>query len=249
MLAGLAVPAVALTVGWRWAFVGASGLAVLAAIATPRSMTTIRLEQRTERQSTATPAMLQLAVGVGFAAGSVSLLSSFLVDSADEIGISNATADWLVVIGSILGLTTLVASGLRADRRGGRHLVVVARMLAVGAALFILLALNVTAVFVIVAPLAYSAAWGWNGVFHFAVVTANQDAPGTATGIVQTGALTGSLSMVIVGGLIAHDHSCVAVWILAAACSFLGAAIILLGRRTIVLSTSRARQAALGATS
>src|SRR5205823_1137887 len=37
LLAGAAVPAVALTVGWRWAYVIAAGLAVLALVGAPRA--------------------------------------------------------------------------------------------------------------------------------------------------------------------------------------------------------------------
>ena len=45
LLAGAAVPAVALTVGWRWAYVIASGLAVLALLGAPRGGEYVRAPQ------------------------------------------------------------------------------------------------------------------------------------------------------------------------------------------------------------
>ncbi len=247
LLGGLAVPLIALTVGWRWAFAGAALLAVAACAVVPRprqSLARRRAAARGRVGPEPIAPLAMLAAGFGLALMACTSLGTFLVTSGVAAGIGRGAAGLVAALASVLCLAARVAVGARADRRGGRHLVDVAVLLGLGAVGLLLLAVGsgdrLAWAFVPGAALAYAAGWGWNGLFNFAVVRSHPIAPARATGITQAGGRLGGMVGPLCFGLVAVHARFPAAWSLAAAEAVAGAGLILVGRR-LLLAAGRDR--------
>jgi predicted MFS family arabinose efflux permease len=213
LVGGLAVPLVALTIGWRWSFV----LCALAAGATAALVPQVAVTMPPSEGDSAAAgaplrAMLLLAATVGFGAAGAGCLASFAVAGATRIGVGNASAGWLVAFGSALAIATRVSLGYRADLRGGGHLAIVGWMLLLGAVGAIGLRSQGAWLFVGAVPLVFSAGWGWPGLFNLAVISHNPSAPGAATGFTQTGTYLGAALGPMMFGLIADRSSWTTAW-------------------------------------
>lgn len=228
LLGGLAVPAIALTVGWRWAFVAGAVFAFSSAVQVPSapSATVARPGHRREgRPDVPTRHLLFLAAGVGLGSSASNSLSAFLVLSGVAAGLSEGTAGLLLTAGSVAGIGVRLLVGSRADRHPGRTLAVMAAMFAVASSSFALLASGVEVLFLLATPLAFATAYAWPGLFHLAVVRTNPSAPGAATGLTMTGTLAGAVAGPVLFGTIATHGSYAAAWLMATA-FLLGAALI-----------------------
>lgn len=237
LLAGFALPAIVLTVGWRWAFV-ASGALAAASIATvphvPSAAATGRARASGDRSGDLPlRVMAWLALGVALGAASAGTLGAFFVTAGVDAGLSEGTAGLVLAFGSAVGVATRLAAGVRADRREGGHLRVVALMLTGGAVFYCLLATQTPAAFVVAGPLAFATGWAWPGLSNLAVVRINPRAPGAATGIVQTGTYLGAVVGPVVFGFVAEHVSFRAAWLGAAATALLAAATIAEARRRV----------------
>lgn len=240
LLGGLAVPVIALTVGWRWAFVAGSVFAAASALTVPAAPAGVarRTNSRTGTPDVPVKYLAFLAVGVGFGSAASNALSAFLVSSGVEAGLGAGAAGIMLTIGSVAGLAVRLLVGARADRYPGRTLVVMAAMFSAASLSFLLLATERTALFVVGTPLAFATAYAWPGLFHLAVVRSNPSAPGVATGIAMTGTLTGAVSGPIVFGAIVGSGNYSAAWI--AGALFLVAAAVIVGISSRLIREPRA---------
>jgi predicted MFS family arabinose efflux permease len=227
LLAGIAVPAFALTVGWRWAFATTAVLAVIAAASVPR----LRRPHVPEHASRGLRALrrrrtvLLLVLAIMLGVGAASALGVFFVDAAVTAGLSPAAAGWLQALGSSLAVGARLQAGRLADAQPSGHLRLVTVMLAGGAAGYLLLGAGGAPAIVVGTMLAFALGWGWVGVFFFAVVRLNPEAPGAATGVVQTGDFAGSLVGPIVFGSLASGGTYQIAWFVAATLAILGAGV------------------------
>lgn len=233
-LAGLAVPALALTVGWRWAFVAAAALAVVSALLVPAVPAGL---DRVPVARAAAPGgllplriMAVLALGGGLGAGAAGTLGAFLVSAGVDAGLSEGSAGLALSVGSGVGIACRLAAGVLADRRSGGHLRWVAAMLTVGAFGYLLFATETPGPFLAGLPLAFGAGWAWPGLFNLAVVLANPASPGAATGVTQTGTYLGVVLGPLLFGVVAEHLSFAWSWRLVALTSWLGAGAIWIGR-------------------
>ena len=248
LLGGLAVPTIALTVGWRWAFVAAAALAVVGVVAVPRGR-----DRRAEAQATSTgrsgdsswTALAVLAAGVGLGAAAAGTLGTFFVAASVRSGISEGNAGLLAAAGGASVVVVRLVAGARADRRQGRNLPVVAMMLVIGAIGYLLYATESKSMLILASPLTFAAGWGWPGLFNLAVVRANPQAPGLASGVTQTGTYIGAVLGPLVFGTLAENRSYAAAWTLAAGCSLAAAAAMIAGRRLLVKHRQRAEEMAV----
>lgn len=254
LVGGLAVPAVALTVGWRFAFGGAAAFA-LALVAFGISL--VRhdagmpaggpcegpvtrphaLRPAGRAPAAASPRLRQLAmlaVAMGLGAGAANALGAFIVSGGVASGWAPGAAGLVAAAGSLAGLASRLGSGLLADRRPRqRHFLVVASMLAGGALGDALLATGNSVAFLPAVLITFAAGWGWPGLFNFAVVQAYQRSPGTATGITQTGTYLGAVLGPLAFGLLAQDAGYPAAWLFAAAASVAAAGAMVVGGRAL----------------
>ncbi len=206
MLAGLAVPAVALTVGWRWAYVAAGVAALLVALVVgPRPGPVSGRLQRTPRgrpgplPHRATLLVLVVSFGLAFAVSSAVL--GFYVDSAVHAGASQQGAGLVFAAASLTAIVTRLLAGAACDRYDFAPLRLSAALLAAGAVGIGLLAAGRPAVGTFGAILALGGAWGFPGVFWFALVRSYPDTPGRITGTMAPAAIGGVIGPVAFGAV------------------------------------------------
>lgn len=244
LLGGLAVPAVAVTVGWRWAYLLGVVVALGAVVVIPVGAVPPGGRDRPGRTGDVPlgPLVL-LAVAVGFAAAANGTLATFTVSAGVDAGLGESASGLVLMVGAGIGISMRLLAGRRADKRGQRHLPVVSLLLLGGSVGYLLLAPGTVPTHLLGAAVAFGSGWAWPGLFNLAVVRLNPSAPAAATGITQTGVYVGALSGPILFGLVVDAVGYELAWVCAAVSS-LGAAIaMVVGRRQVL--AWRAGEAAL----
>ncbi|MEU4677553.1 MFS transporter [Micromonospora sp. NPDC023737] len=233
LLAGAAVPTIALTAGWRWAFVaaGAAALAALAAVPAREG----RAARRTgrARAGRGTGALVVIGVAATLAAAAANALGTFVVDSAAARGLAPGLAGLTLTLGSAVCVVARIGSGWLADRRSGGHVVVIAAMLLVGAGGLGLLATAGAVPLVAGVVLGFGLGWAWPGLMNFAVVRLHPQAPAAATSITQTGVYAGGCLGPLGLGAVAARIGYSAMWGTAALSMLAAAALMLTGSRLL----------------
>ena len=236
LLAGLAVPGIAVTLGWRWAFVGGAALALAVAFLVPagaRGRVFRRPEEAGEKDARTAPLVL-LALGIGLGSTATTPLGSFIVESSVAAGLRVETAGLLLAAGSAVNIVVRIVFGHLADGMSGGRLLLVAGMLGIGVMGFVLLATGESALILPGAMLAFGAGWGWPGLFNFAVVKTSPGAPAAATGITQTGASGGAAAGPLVFGVVAEAASYDTAWLVSGAIAVAALGAMLAGRRMLL---------------
>jgi len=234
LLAGAAVPVVALTIGWRWAYVMAAGLALLAVLGVPRGGAPYVPAPKPPPGERATLALAVLGAGSGLGAGAANALGIFLVAAAVDRGIDPGTAGLVLTCGSVVGFAGRLLHGWLADRRAGSHVAFVAGSMACGAVGLALLAVPGTPALVVGTILGFGLGWSWPGLMQFAVVRLNPSAPAAASAIVQVGVYAGGCAGPIAFGFIAAHTSFPTAWTVGAATMVAAALLVVVGRRLLV---------------
>ncbi len=246
LLGGLAVPLLALTIGWRWAYVFLALAACVALLtipavpsATPSPSLARRPHQRGRKPRAARLSNLVLvplivvSIAGGLAATVGNSLGAFVVSSAVEAGVAEATAGMLLALGSVVGLAMRVLLGWLADRSAFRPLRVMAVMLIIGGVGCLLLTADLLPVLALGTMLGFGAGWAWPGLFNLAVVRAHREAPARATGVTQTGVYVGAAAGPIVFGAAVESMGYDKAWVLIAVVATLSAGLALLGGRAL----------------
>jgi MFS family permease len=243
LVAGLAVPLVALTVGWRWAFVAATGgplvLLVIAIRGGKAPGKVARLRHPRTRAVRPLP-MLVLALAGGLGAAAANSFGAFVVASAISSGVSAGAAGSALAVGSLAGIGARVLWGWSADRRDGGHLRVVAFLMVSGAALLAGLAVaREPGVLVVLVVAMYCLGWGWPGLYSFAIVARNPTAAASASGFLMSGIYAGGVAGPLAFGLIVHRHGFDVAWLWAAATLGCAAALVSFGRHLLRLDARK----------
>lgn len=233
LLAGAAVPAVALTLGWRAAFVIAAVIALSALAAAPCGSGPAQRD-RTAARDRATGALAVIGAAAGLGAAAATGLGIFLVASAVDQGVAPGLAGLVLTLGSVVGLAMRILHGWMADRRSGGHMAFVAGSLLSGTVGLVLLAFPGPITLVVGVVLGFGLGWSWPGLLQFAVVRLNPAAPAAATAIVQLGVYAGGFVGPIGFGFLATHASFTAAWLVAAAAMLIAGAGVLAGRRMLL---------------
>ena len=227
LAAGLALPAVAIPFGWRWAFVASSALALFAVVLAPRTAAAAaaaaargsrRPHAFTSVHALGVTAVLASAAGVGFV--------SFLVTYAVGNGMSEAVAGLLLAGVSLAATIGRIALGVFADRAGQEPLRPVATMLAASVIGYLLLTAAEPGVIAAAALLAVGLGWAWPGGLTLAVVQRSPEAPAWAVGVMMTGLFVGAVVGPLVTGFLAEQDLFTAAWIACATLALLAAGMI-----------------------
>lgn len=234
LLAGLALPAIAIPIGWRWAYAGVAALAIGAAAAIPGSewrpgtgaTREVHARGLSSVHALAAAAVLASAAGVGFVA--------FLVTYSVDHGLSEGAAGLLLGAVSLAATVSRIGLGAIADRAGQNALRPLPAMLMLSIAGYLLLILGEPAVIVFAALLAGSVGWAWPGALTLAVVQRSPGAPAWAVGVMLSGLFAGAVAGPLLVGLLAENDAFAAAWVLCAGFAFLSAATITLVRRAEV---------------
>jgi predicted MFS family arabinose efflux permease len=246
LFGGLAVPTLGTTIGWRWTFAIAAGMAAAAGLSSwvfgghgPETSGRIAGRQESRVAVPHLRSLVILTVGGMLAAASATSLGAFLVDAGVQVGIPEGAAGLLFAGSSVFGLGTRVGLGWLADRHPTRSRYgIIILLLLVGAPGYLLLASGIEAAYVIGALLAYGAGWGWPGLFHYTVISQYPGAPAAATGVIQSGVAAGAGLGPLLFGLVAGYFSYEAAWVTASALSLLGATLFWIGRSHLRRSLS-----------
>jgi MFS family permease len=232
LLAGVAVPAVALTVGWRWAYRGAAALALLLVVAVPGGSHG-RSAAGLPRQRTPRPSRRLVLLGLSgmFGAAASASLAGFIVTSSVERGLAESTAGRLVAVGSLAGIAVRIGIGLLTDRADTDGTGLLAALLAAGSLGMFLVAPDVGGLQIVAPLLAFATVWGWQGAYVYAIVHRHRDAAATATGFGQSIASAGGAAGPVVFGWIAAGRSFTFAWLVAAVWLVGAAVLATVGRR------------------
>lgn len=220
LAAGIAVPAIALTVGWRWAFtVGIVPLVVLVLLlsratsglsATGRPPDSVAGEGRSQ---TPKPAIILTAVAAALGTAAASGVGVFLTESAVAMGIGPGAAGILLAVGSVAGMITRIATGVAADRTGREQFRLIALMLAVGGVTIALGGTGNNALLVIGTIGAFTGGWGWTSIYFLSLLRADPSNPGAVSGIGTAGLGVGNAAGPLLFGLTAQSLSFRAAWL------------------------------------
>jgi predicted MFS family arabinose efflux permease len=230
LVSGLALPLLAIPLGWRPTFALAGVAALGASLTAARERAVSIATVRRAPPGRPTRALVLIAVGAALASAGPSALSAYLVASAVDVGVAEGLAGVLAAVGSLASLAVRVSMGARADRRRDYGFDSVVVLLAGGSVGFGLLAIHATVPFVLGAVLAFMLGWGWPGLFNLAVVERNRESPGWATGISQSGIYVGAAGGPAAYGVLSNAVGYGAAW-------GITAGVLLLAALTIWLAT------------
>lgn len=226
MISGATVPLLALTLGWRSAFVlgvviAGFALVLVVRFVEPGEVTSLR---------TATPVSSRRAlywslVGGAFLSFSAGGLTSWLVASGVDAGLGEGAAGWLLSIGAAFGIGVRLFWGSRSDSMAALPYSMAALMAAVGAIGMVGLAPRIEVLHVAATFLAFGAGWSWPVFTNFGIMRANGDAAGAASGVTQMGVYLGVFAGPLVTGWTIDEYGYDAMWILVAVCMAIGSAL------------------------
>jgi len=235
LLAGLAVPTIALTVGWRWAFL----VAVLPALVTLVLLEREAIEEGPKMAPPALPALphlralVVLMLGSGLATSYASTVLTFMVVSAVRTGFQPAAAGILVAVVSSVAVLARLGFGVLANRFVSRPFRWAAVMVLAGAAGCGLLAVGTSqhlpVAFALGAAVAVGIGWGWSGLFYLGVVGSTPGSEAKATSIVQVGGGAGTALGPLIFGVVASSLGFSAVWVGAGCVGVVAALAMIIG--------------------
>lgn len=223
-MAGLAIPVIALTLGWRWAYgfaaLGACIVLVVFFRIGPRG-----LPRGTVRKKSSVPLtphqrtyFLMLASVTTLGAGAAACAATFGVVSAIEHGMHPGAAGVLFAAASLTGALMRIVVG--ALERGGKTMRTITLMLAAGFVGSVLMAFTREWAFGIGLVLVLGIGWGWTGLTHYVVSSTAGKATPSATGLVQTGSYLGCAVMPVIGGALFAVWGSTPIWYLSGAMFF-----------------------------
>lgn len=235
---GLAVPVIALTVGWRWAFVLAAAVSFCLMIAALRYRPAVRDtptgQQPAEAQTSEAPKLRLklLSVAVCCAAAGGTSLNVFLVDGGvQSAALAPAAAGLLAACCGALAVAGRTGLGLFADRRlSSNPMYIVLALIAACAVGSALMATGPQWAYVVGAMLAAGVGFGWTGLVHLAAMRAHSDTA-RATGTLMTGFAGGSCLGPLLMGQVSTHWGYRPVWMCISALCLMGAALIVLVNR------------------
>jgi MFS family permease len=231
LVAGLALPIVGRTIGWRPVFGAAALLAAAAAAAAPH-MTAAR-SAPTRSRGPGRRTLLLFAAGALGANAAAGATLTFLVSYGVDIGLSAGAAGALLAAASGSAVAVRLGLGVLADHRPRAAPRWIAAQLIGAAAGHALLAAAVPSLVAVGAVIALALGWGWAGLFLTAIVRHSRGEPGAAVGVVAVGFFGGAVVGPLGAGIVADLASFELLWGLCAGTSLLAAGAIHAGTRSL----------------
>jgi MFS family permease len=248
LLGGAAVPAIALTVGWQWAYVAGAAVAVFALLLLPQDRGE-RSDRNTSTNSTgdrraARPdlgvALLVLYATVGLlGATSAGAMVGFITSGAEASGLDPGVAGLVLSLGSLVGVISRLVQGWQVDRWGVLPIQRLVWLYGLGGFGVLVLAIDAPLTYVLATIPAFAFGWAWPGLFNLSVVRNNPSAPAAATGISQVGVFVGAALGPALGGLIIDNGSYRLLWVFGAGTLLVGSLLAMYLRTRISASRSR----------
>ena len=230
LLSGLAVPLIALTVGWRWAYVMGASLALVALIAVRAVIepSTPLAPVEAVPLVSSSRALLLAAVTGAFLAFSAGALNAWIVASAVDTGLGPGAAGLMLSLGSASGITLRLLFGTRTDTMRQPPFRSAGLTALVGAAGMAVLSIRVPGLHMGATMVAFAGGWVWPVFTNFGVVRTNVAAAGAATGVTQMGVYIGVFLAPLVTGLLIEHSGYRLMWIVVAAVAVVGSVLAIL---------------------
>lgn len=230
MLSGLAVPAIALTFGWRWAFVAVALVGIAAAVAVaavigPYEVPDAATDAHHRRSGSPGQALIGAAVASGFLSFGAGALNAWVVESGVDAGLGEGVAGLMLAGGAALGVTIRLACGLRLDRSTSLPFRTGGSIALVGALGVALLGVRSAPVHVVATLIGFAGGWIWPVFTNYGVVRSNAGRAAAATGISQTGVYVGVFVGPLVSGALIERAGYGPMWIVTAIATAIGAAV------------------------
>ena len=224
MLSGLAVPAIALTLGWRWAFGAAAVVALSALVGVQQTIAASVSTTASEESQPSSPFSALVVAGVAamFLSFGAGALNAWVVESGVDAGLGKGSAGLMLSVGAALGIAIRVGWGMRLDHMA-RHPFIVAGIMALGGAIGVLgLSYRLSSVHIIATVLAFSGGWIWPVFLNFGVVRANEGRAASSTGVTQTGVYLGVFAAPLTAGAIIERSGYPTMWVVTASAMAIG---------------------------
>jgi MFS family permease len=230
LLSGFAIPVVALTVGWRWAFVIGALIALVALVAVRSVVRPAGTEARGGGPAlrSSRRALLLAAVGSFFLAFCAGALSGWTVASGVDAGLGEGTAGIMLGAGAGAGIVIRLVSGSRLDSMRMAPFKAAGYTVLIGAMGMLLLGARSRGIHVAATLVAFGGGWIWPVFTNFGIVRTNQAAASTATGITQTGVYVGVFLGPLATGWLIEAFGYPTMWLVVAASAGLGSVTMLL---------------------
>ncbi|WP_394941676.1 MFS transporter, partial [uncultured Ilumatobacter sp.] len=242
LLGGVAVPAIALTVGWQWAYVAGIVVAVGAMLSFPpdrrsqsdRNTSANATGDRRSARPDLGMALLVLYALVGLlGATSAGTMVGFITSGAEASGLGPGAAGLVLSLGSLVGVASRLIQGWQVDRWGVLPIQRLVWLFGLGGLGMLVLAIDVPITYVLAPIPAFAFGWAWPGLFNLSVVRNNPSAPAAATGVSQVGVFIGAAVGPALGGVIIDNGSYRLLWLFGASTLLLGSMLATVLRRQI----------------
>lgn len=230
MICGALVPLVAVSFGWRPAYVGAALIAAAAAVTAQRLRIASSVGARTgvaRPTSTSTPTRVLVVASVACCAlaYTAGALNSWLVESSVEVGWSPSAAGWTLTGAAGFGVVVRLTWGAFLDRLRSPIAVGAGFSLA-GAGGIVMLSFGGHWLHLAAAALGFGGAWVWPVFTNFGVLRANPESGGAATGMTQSGVYLGIFLSPWISGWLIEQFGFGAMWLVAASLTACGALLL-----------------------
>lgn len=250
LLGGAAVPAVALTLGWQWAFGFGAVFAAMALLLQPRDrrpdaggrvLGDVEPAAPGSASSVPTRPLPDLGLGLLLLYALVGLLGAtsagamvgFITSGAEASGLGAGVSGLVLSLGSLVGIISRIAQGVQVDRRGVLPIQRLVWLFGLGGLGVLLLGVDQPVTYLLAPIPAFAFGWAWPGLFNLSVIRNNPSAPAAATGISQVGVFAGAAIGPIAGGLIIDNSSYRVLWAAASSTLLVGAFIAMYLRSRI----------------
>ena len=248
LLGGAAVPAVALTLGWPWAFRIGAVLAVAAAALLPADVEPGGVEalaevvvepgRRAARPDLGTGLLVLYAVVGLLGSANAGAMVGFVTSGAEASGLSPGAAGLVLSLGSALGIASRLFQGWQVDHHGILPIQRLVWLFGLGGLGVLTMTFDTPIAYVLAPIPAFAFGWAWPGLFNLSVIRNNPSAPASATGISQVGVFAGAALGPAVGGIVIDQGGYRVLW-------FLGALTLLAGSALAMYLRTRIRAARL----
>jgi MFS family permease len=228
MLSGLAVPAIALTLGWRWAFVAVAVISVGALIAVVHVLDDYDVPHpavaaRHRLTGSVTRALVGAAVAGAFLSFGAGALNAWVVESGVDAGLGEGAAGLMLAGGAAMGVAFRLAFGFRLDRLDVLPFRIAGWIALVGSGGVALLAVRSVPVHLVATLIGFAGGWIWPVFTNFGVVRANAGRAAAATGITQTGVYVGVFVGPLATGWLIERGGYGPMWVVTAVAMAIGA--------------------------
>jgi predicted MFS family arabinose efflux permease len=235
LTAGLAVPAIGASLGWRWAFGGVAVAAVPIVIFALRRAPS-RVERRAQPKAPTRPirgaSIVLLTLAGACAAAPANALGIYYVESAVDSGISKSAAGLWLVAGSAVGIGARLLWGWVVDVRNADPRVGIGVLMLSGGMGFGLLSITHSGPVLFAATaLTFGAGWAWKGLYNLAAIRHAPEQPSAAVGVTQFGVYVGSVAGPIGFGLLLAKTDYSTAWAAAGIACLLSPLLLWIQRR------------------